>query len=123
MNPPESVKPAFNEVNKAKQEQERLINEAQRELYQVVEEAKGEALKLILESEGYALDRVNRAKGDASRFLSIVTEHEKSPELFETRAYLEALTDVLPRISRKFIVDDGAMSAPIPLLQLNKGDG
>src|SRR3989338_2835749 len=70
VNPPEKVKPAFNEVNEAKQEKEKMINQAWEAYNKVIPKAKGEAEKTIREAEGYALDKINRAKGEAERFLA-----------------------------------------------------
>jgi len=60
VNPPDKVKPAFNEVNEAKQERERMINEAWEQYNKVIPRAKGEALRTISQAEGYALDKINR---------------------------------------------------------------
>ncbi|CAI8020207.1 Protein HflK [Geodia barretti] len=65
VNPPEQVKAAFNAVNEAKQEKERLINEAWRDYNQSVPKSKGLAAQKISEAQGYALKRVNEAQGDA----------------------------------------------------------
>ncbi|NOY40140.1 MAG: FtsH protease activity modulator HflK, partial [Nitrospirae bacterium] len=65
VNPPESVKPAFNEVNEAQQEREKLINQALSEYNKVIPRAKGEAERTIEKAKGYALERVNNARGEA----------------------------------------------------------
>ena len=64
VNPPDPVKPAFNEVNQAIQEKERAINEAWAEYNKAVPKAKGEAEQAIRAAEGYAIERVNNAEGD-----------------------------------------------------------
>jgi membrane protease subunit HflK len=117
-NPPDPVKPSFNEVNQAEQERERLINEAQREYNQVVPRAEGEALQTIQQAEGYALDRVNRAKGDGARFTALYAEYHKAPQVTRRRLYLEALNRVLPAIGRKVIVDSD-LKGIVPLLGLD----
>ena len=66
VNPPDAVKPSFNEVNEAKQEKEKVINQAWEAYNKAVPRAKGEAEKMIRESEGYAVERVHKAKGDAA---------------------------------------------------------
>jgi membrane protease subunit HflK len=60
VNPPEAVKAAFNEVNEAQQEREKLINQAKSEYNKVIPKAKGEAARTIEKAKGYALERVNR---------------------------------------------------------------
>jgi membrane protease subunit HflK len=71
VNPPERVRPAFNDVNSAKQERERIENEAWQKYNQIIPEAKGKAKRTIEEAEGYAINRVNRANGDAEKFIEI----------------------------------------------------
>jgi membrane protease subunit HflK len=71
VNPPELVKPAFNEVYEAQQEREKLINQAKSEYNKVIPRARGEADRTIEEAKGYALERVNQAKGEAAKFNSV----------------------------------------------------
>ncbi len=117
VNPPDFVKPSFNEVNQAQQEREKLINQARAEYNEVIPKAKGEAEETIQKSEGYALDRVNRAKGEAARFSSLYAEYRKAPEVTRRRFYLETLREVLPRTGRKIIIDEEAKGF-IPLLEM-----
>ncbi len=118
VNPPDPVKPAFNEVNQAIQEKERAINDAWADYNQSVPRAKGEAEELIRSAEGYALDRVNRAKGDASRFDSVYAEYRKAPDVTRRRLYLEAMAEILPKLGRKLILDESTRGV-IPLLSLD----
>ena len=117
VNPPDPVKPSFNQVNQAEQEKERLINEAQSEYNKLIPRAEGEALQAIEQAEGYALNRVNRAQGDAARFNALYSEYRKAPEVTRTRIYLETLGNVLPRAGEKIIVDDD-LEGIVPLLNL-----
>jgi membrane protease subunit HflK len=89
VNPPDAVKPSFNEVNQAQQERERLINEARTAFNRVIPKARGEALQAIQEAEGYATDRVNRARGDAARFSALLDAYRKAPDVTRQRIYLE----------------------------------
>ncbi len=118
VNPPDPVKPSFNEVNKAQQEREKLINEAQSEYNKVVPRAQGQAQQTIQEAEGYALNRVNRARGDAARFNALYTEFRRAPEVTRTRLYLETMNAVLPQVERKVVVDD-RLKNMLPLLNLD----
>lgn len=120
VNPPDEVKPSFNEVNEAQQEREKLINQARSEYNKVIPRAKGEAKRQIEEARGYALERVNEAKGDAARFNSQYREYIKAPEVTRQRLYLETLDDVLSKVGRKLITDDKA-SGILPLFQFDKG--
>ena len=120
VDPPESVKPSFNEVNQAIQERERAINEAWAEYNQEIPRARGLAEQKIEASEGYAVDRVNRAKGDAGRFIALQEEYRKAPEVTRTRIYLETLTAVLPAAGKKLIFDEKAKGI-LPLFPLGGG--
>ena len=119
VNPPEQVKAAFNAVNEAKQEKERLINEAWRDYNQSVPKSKGLAAQKISEAQGYALKRVNEAQGDADRFKSIRSEYQKAKEVTRRRLYLEAMREVLPQVKEIYVID-GEVNAPIPILQLKE---
>ena len=121
VNPAERVKPAFNEVNEAKQEKEKMINQAWEAYNKVIPKARGEAERTIRQAEGYALDKVNRAKGESERFLVTLSEYKKSPRITKKRLYLEALTDVLPKAKDKYIIDP-QQSSILPLLDL-RGKG
>lgn len=115
--PPEPVKPAFNEVNQAEQERERLINEAEKRRNQVIPRAQGEAKQIVAEAQAYALERVNRAKGEADRFGAILAEYSQQPDVTRRRLYLEMIDTVLPNVGRIFIMEPG-QTAPIPFLNL-----
>ena len=119
VNPPEAVKAAFNAVNEARQEKERLINEAWRDYNQSVPKSKGLAAQQISEAQGYALKRVNEAQGDADRFKAIRTEYQKAKEVTRRRLYLEAMQELLPQLKEIYVID-GKTNSPIPLLQLNE---
>ncbi|RLD14254.1 FtsH protease activity modulator HflK [candidate division KSB1 bacterium] len=118
VNPPKPVQPAFNEVNEARQERERIVNEALQAYNSAIPKAKGQAEQLILEAQGYATNRVNRARGDAERFSSILREYTKAKDVTQRRLYIEMMQDVLPKLDRKYIIDDKLKSF-LPLLQLD----
>ncbi|MFC1632238.1 FtsH protease activity modulator HflK [Candidatus Omnitrophota bacterium] len=119
VNPPDEVKPAFNEVNEAKQEKERMINQAWEAYNKVVPRARGEAEKTIREAEGYQLDKVNRAKGEAERFLDTWAEYKKAPEISQKRLYLDTMVEVLPKAKEKYIIDPQQTSI-LPLLNIGR---
>jgi membrane protease subunit HflK len=118
VNPPDPVKPAFNEVNQAIQEKERAINDAWAEYNKAVPKAKGEAEQAVRAAEGYALERVNNAEGDAKRFDALYEEYRKAPSVTRKRIYLETMTRLMPKLGRKLVLDDKAKSI-LPLLQLD----
>jgi membrane protease subunit HflK len=120
VNPPESVKAAFNEVNEAQQEREKLINQAKSEYNKVIPKARGEAERTIEGAKGYALERVNNAQGEAAKFTSVFKEYSKAKEVTRQRIYLETMNDVMQQVGRKLITDEKA-SGILPLFQLDKG--
>jgi membrane protease subunit HflK len=120
VDPPEPVKPSFNEVNQAIQERERAINEAWAEYNQEIPRARGRAEQALQAAEGYAVDRVNRAQGDAQRFVALHEEYRKAPEVTRTRLHLETMSEVLPKAGKKLVLDERAARGVLPLLQLGK---
>jgi len=117
VNPPDPVKPSWDEVNQAQQQRDRLINEAQARYNQVIPRAAGEAQQTILRAEGYALDRVNRSEGDASRFKAVYEEYRRAPDVTRQRLYLETMQRLLPQLGGKLFIDEDAQGV-IPLLPL-----
>lgn len=117
VNPPEAVKAAFNEVNEAEQEKESLIFQAREQYNREVPKAAGVAKSAILEAEGYALERLNRAKGETTRFLALLGEYRKAPQVTRQRLYLETLEEILPRVDQIHVMD-GKTTTALPLLQL-----
>jgi len=117
VNPPLPVQASFNEVNQAEQEKARMINEAQGQYNKEVYVAEGVKDQNIEAAEGYALKRVNEAEGDVARFVAVLKEFEKAPEIMRTRLYLETMSEVVPKLGRKIIIDEDA-SQILPLLQL-----
>ncbi|RKX96729.1 MAG: FtsH protease activity modulator HflK [Spirochaetes bacterium] len=122
VNPPDPVKPAFNEVNEAKQEMERMVNEAWESYNKIIPKAKGEAEKTIRQAEGYGLNRVNRARGDANKFLAIWKEYNRAKDVTKRRLYLEAMNEIYPQIEKKYIVDS-SQKGLLQLLNLNEMGG
>lgn len=118
--PPDPVKPAFNEVNEARQDLERMVNQAQEQANKVIPRAAGQAKQAIAEAEGYATERVNQARGEASRFTSILSEYQRVPEVTRRRLYLEAMGKVLTDARTVYIVDS-EQRALLPWLSLDSG--
>ncbi|MDP8321926.1 MAG: FtsH protease activity modulator HflK [Candidatus Stygibacter australis] len=117
VNPPDKVKPAFDNVNSSKQEKERIVNEAWEQYNKVIPEARGKAKQTIQEAEGYAVNRVNRAQGEADRFNQIYQEYKLSKSVTRKRLYLETMEEIIPTIDKLFIIDD-KLEGLLPLLNL-----
>lgn len=105
VNPPKIVQPSFNDVNAAKQEQEKMINQAEEAYNKVIPESRGKADKLISEAEGYAESTINRAHGDATRFLELYKEYVKAPQITEKRIYLDTMEEIFSKMQNLTIVD------------------
>jgi membrane protease subunit HflK len=117
VDPPDQVKPSFNEVNQAEQERERAINEARGEYNDVIPRARGEADQVIEQAKGYAIDRVNRAKGDAVLFEEVYAAYRRAPEVTRRRIFLETMESIYPAMERKILLDN-SLQGVLPLLQL-----
>lgn len=117
VNPPDSVKPSFNEVNQAQQEREKMINQARADYNQIIPRARGQAEQTVEQAQGFATDRVNRAKGDAQLFVEVHAAYQRAPEVTRRRMYLETMAIIYPKVKRKIVLDDG-LEGVLPLLSL-----
>jgi membrane protease subunit HflK len=119
--PPGPVQPAFNEVNEAIQQKERMINEAQEQYNREIPRAEGEALAMITEAEGYALEVVNRAQGQAERFNQVYLAYTKTKDVTQKRYYLDAITRTLNNAKQIYVVDE-SVKGLLPMLNLRGGE-
>ena len=119
VNPPDAVKPSFNEVNQAQQEREKLINQARADYNQIIPRAKGRAQQTIEQAQGLATDRVNRARGDAELFIQVHAAYQRAPEVTRRRMYLETMSEIYPKVKRKIVLDD-SLKGVLPLLSLDQ---
>jgi membrane protease subunit HflK len=116
VNPPDPVKPSWDEVNQAQQQRDRMINEARAAYNKIIPRAKGEASQTVLQAEGYALERVNNAQGDATRFKALYDAYRRAPEVTRRRLQLETMQRVLPQLGAKVFVDKGTGTViPLPI--------
>ena len=92
--PPKGVQEAFEDVNKAIQDMNRLINEGKEAYNAEIPKAKGEADRLVEVAQGYATERVNKASGDVARFNSVYDEYRKAPDVTRQRLYYEMMEEV-----------------------------
>jgi len=120
VNPPEQVRAAFNDVNSAKQEEERIVNEAWQAYNNKIPEASGKAKQIITQAEGYAINRVNTAQGDVQKFVKVWNEYRKAKDVTRKRLYLETLNEILPKMEKIYIMDESNKGI-LPLLNLQEG--
>ena len=123
--PPREVIDSFRDVQAAEQERDTLEKQADAYANQAVAEARGQAAQLLEEAEGYRAQIVNSAQGEASRFLAVLEEYLKAPEVTRQRLYLETLERVMGSV-QKVIIDSAAQGGQgvvpyLPLSELRSG--
>lgn len=118
VDPPAAVVDAFNEVQRARQEKEKLRNQAEAYRNDIIPRAKGEAVKMTRDAEAYKQQVVSKATGDAARFNSIYTAYKDAPDVTSERLYLETVEDVVK--ATKTIIMDGKSGNVLPYLPLNE---
>jgi membrane protease subunit HflK len=114
------VQDAFEDVNKAIQDRSKLINEGKEAYNKAIPKASGDAEKTIQVGEGYAIERVNAARGDVSRFLAVLAEYRKSPDVVRTRLYYEMYDEVFSGAAEDTDLIDRKLSNFIPLKNLDR---
>jgi membrane protease subunit HflK len=117
IDPPAGVQEAFDDVNKAIQDMNRLINEGQQVYNEEIPKAKGEADRLVQLAQGYKAERVNRAQGDVARFNSVYGEYRRAPEVTRQRLYYEMIEEVFGKEEGTVIIDRN-MRNFLPMMNL-----
>ncbi|MEE8059553.1 MAG: FtsH protease activity modulator HflK [Pseudomonadales bacterium] len=106
--PPSEVKEAYDDVIKAREDQERLINEAQAYANGIIPESRGKAQRMIEEANGYKAKVIVEATGEAQRFENLLAEYSKAPEVTRERLYLDAVEEVMSKSSKVLIDVEGS---------------
>jgi membrane protease subunit HflK len=122
IDPPAGVQEAFDDVNKAQQDMNRLINEGQQAYNAEIPRARGEADRLLQVAQGYAAERVNRAKGDVDHFNAVYEEYRDAPEVTRQRLYYEMIEGVFGKKDSAVVIDRN-LSNIIPLGKASVGGG
>ena len=123
--PPEQVKEAFDDVVKAREDEERLKSLAEAYSNDIIPRARGASARILQEAEAYKESVVAKSQGESSRFDQIRTEYSKAPEITRDRLYLESMEEVLSNSSKVVIDQQGGNSLMyLPLDQIiNKRSG
>jgi len=100
---PREVQEAFDDVIRAREDEQRARNQAESYANGVVPEARGQAQRIIEDANGYRDEVVSRAKGEADRFTKLVTEYRKAPEVTRERLYLETMQEVYSNTSKVLV--------------------
>lgn len=119
--PPEQVRSAFDDVQVAKLDKERMINEAEAYANAVVPEARGAAQRQIEEARAYRDRVIARAQGEAERFEKLYAEYRKAPQVTRDRLYIDAISEVYNNASKVLVdVEGGNNMMYIPLDKIVK---
>lgn len=122
--PPTQVQAAFDDVIKAREDEERLKNEAQAYANGIVPEARGAAQRQIEEANAYKDQVIAQAEGESERFRQLLTEYQKAPEVTRERLYLDAVQDVMSRTNKVMVdVEGGNNVMYLPLDKLAARSG
>lgn len=120
VDPPRQVVDAFDDVQRARADKERLKNNADAYRNKVLPEARGESERLTQAAQAYEQEVIKRAEGDAERFKSVYSAYAVAKTVTKKRIYLETMQDVLKN-SKKFIINgDQGVLPYLPLNQLDK---
>jgi membrane protease subunit HflK len=120
--PPKDVIPAFEDVQRAKQDQQKSVNEAETYANQKLRNAEGDAAKMVEDAKGYKAQVVAEAKGEAQRFDSVYVEYSKAKDVTRQRLFLETMEKVIGN-STRIVMDPGKSGQgvvpylPLPALQ------
>lgn len=120
--PPQEVRGAFEDVNRAREDLERQKNEAKAYANDLIPRARGSASRIVQEAEAYKAATIARAEGDARRFSQVAKEYAKAPAVTRQRLYLETMEQVFSNTS-KILVDQkgGGSMIYLPLDKLISG--
>lgn len=122
--PPSQVADAFNDVQKAREDEQRFINEANAYAESIIPEARGEAQQVIEEANGYRERVVARAEGEADRFTKLLAEYRQATQVTRDRLYIDAMETVLSNTTKIMVaVDGGNNILYLPLDRLSQQSG
>lgn len=122
VNPPSSVVDAFDDVQRARTDRERIKNEAETYHNDIVPRARGEAQKLLQDAEAYKEAVLSKAKGEAGRFISVYQAYTLAKDVTTKRIYIETMQQIMKN-SKKVIVGDGNGGTILPYLSLDQLKG
>ncbi|HRX37240.1 MAG TPA: FtsH protease activity modulator HflK [Aestuariivirga sp.] len=125
--PPKPVLAAFEEVQRAEQNQAQSVNEADQYRNRQLRQVEGETAKLIQDAEGYKARVVADAKGESARFLSIYNQYKNAKGVTRERIFLETMEQIMSDSNKVIIEQDGGQGVvpylPLPAIQNQAGNG
>jgi membrane protease subunit HflK len=120
VDPPADVIDAFNEVQRARQDRDKLKNQADAFRNDIVPRARGEAAQLVAEAQAYEAEVVNRATGDASRFDQVYKAYLQNKDVTKERIYIETIEKILSNVDKIIIDESSSGNGVVPYLPLNE---
>jgi membrane protease subunit HflK len=120
IDPPAGVQEAFDDVNKAEQDMNRLINEGQQVYNAEIPKARGERERIVQEAQGYKTERINKANGDVARFNAVYEEYRRAPDVTRQRLYYEMVEEVFQGDDTTVLLDRNFDNF-LPLRDLSAG--
>lgn len=120
VSPPEQVKGAFDDVNKAREDKQRIENEAHAYASQVIPQARGEVARIAAQAAGYKAERIARAQGDAERFDLLLKQYKLAPVVTRKRLWLETVEKVLAGNRKVVDASNGRNVIYLPVARLPK---
>jgi len=122
--PPAQVIEAFNDVQSARQDQDRLKNEAQSYANQIIPTSEGQAAKMVQQAEAYKEQVTKEAQGEAKRFLSVYASYKVAKDVTTQRLYIEAMEEILKNSNKVILDQNGGGVVPyLALPELQKKSG
>jgi len=119
---PAQVREAYSDVIRAREDRERFVEEARVHVNSVVPDARGRAARVLQEAEGYKAATVALAEGEANRFILLLNEYRKAPNITRTRLYIQTMERVLSRTNKVLMdADSSGNVLYLPLDQLGAG--
>ncbi|MFO7787095.1 MAG: FtsH protease activity modulator HflK [Halospina sp.] len=120
--PPEEVQDSFQDVQRAREDRQRIVDQAERYRNRVVPEARGQAQRIREDANAYQAKVVEAAQGDTARFLDVLGVYEQAPEITSRRLYIETMQQVLTGTSKVVVdIEEGNNLMMLPLDQMMKG--
>jgi membrane protease subunit HflK len=123
VDPPAAVIDAFNDVQRARADQERARNEAEAYANDILPRARGEASHILQEAEAYKAQVMNLAEGDARSFQAVQASYAKAKDVTAWRLYMESVDEMLKKATKVIIDTSGkGMSGVVPYMPLTERD-
>ncbi len=117
--PPSQVKAAFEDVQRAKEDEQKLVNQAEAYRNKVVPESRGRSQRILEEANAYASEVISRAEGESQRFLSVLAIYETAPEVTRERMYLDTMQKIYSNTS-KVLIDQSQGAGNVMFLPLDR---